>query len=620
MKDAGNKSGADGSRNLKVCILQTTDLHDQILPYNYFTDQKAPGLGLAGLASMINDIRDDTANVLLLDNGDALQGSPLSDWVAETDNQPHPMISTMNALRYDAASLGNHEFNYGLDYLADAMGCADFPMVCANVVRKLRATAQDDVPFAPPWTILTREFLDDRGETHALRIGVIGFAPPQIPAWDKYTLDGAIETRDILNAAEAHLPNLWAENPDIVIALCHSGISDNGPQYMAENVAADIAGLPGIDVVIAGHTHGVFPGNGFPKTDLIDPVTGTLNGKAAVMAGAYGSHLGRVDLTLTLTATGWEIVGQNAQAIAHLDSTPTDPHVTAALAETHETLKQQVRRPISRTTTPLHSYTALIEPAAHLALMADAMRWTVRDIFPDTPNLIAAVSPYRAGGNAGAGNYINVPSGALLARHANELYPYPSTMVALRLSGCQVKAWLETAAKVFLQIEAGAPDQPLINTDVPSYDFDVLDGLSYDIDTTQPEGHRIIDLCFEDGLSVRPTDTITLLTNGYRAGGGGHYDVAREATVLWAGRKPLRDSLVSYLDKHPLVCPQTRPTWRLAKHPKTSGVFETGSAEHARTGLLYLGPGENGFHRYRVDLAMPHDILEITRTDAYISE
>ena len=217
-------TGALAEATVRLRLLGTTDLHVNVLPYNYYSDKEDVTVGLARTATLIAKARDESRNSLLLDNADAIQGNPLGDFVARERGlrrgDVHPVYKAMNLLKYNAATVGNHEFNYGLDFLGDAQAGAAFPVVAANVER-----AGDGKPYFKPYEILTRQVVDESGKSHPLKIGVIGFVTPQITTWDKAALEGRVVTTDIVEAARKYVPELRAKGADIVVALSHSGLS-----------------------------------------------------------------------------------------------------------------------------------------------------------------------------------------------------------------------------------------------------------------------------------------------------------------------------------------------------------------------------------------------------------
>ena len=374
-------------------IAGTTDLHVHVWPYDYYADKEIDTVGLARTASLIDRVRAESGNVLVLDNGDFLQGNPLGDFMAYERGlkagDVHPVIAAMNAVGYDAATLGNHEFNYGLEFLSKALAGAEFPVVLANVATKTGATPTADETLVPPYVLLDRELTDGAGETHPIRIGIIGFTPPQILQWDRRHLEGNVEARDILAAAAAWVPQMKEEGADIVVALSHSGIGAAEPSEMMENASVPLAAIPGIDVVLTGHHHRQFPGEDYAGIEGVDAVAGTIHGKPAVMPGFWGSHMGLVDLMLERDGSGWRIAASTSEirpiAVQNEDRswTPQVESAAAVLDATradHEATLDYVRRPVGKTDAPLHSYFALVADDPSVQIVSIAQKWYVEQL------------------------------------------------------------------------------------------------------------------------------------------------------------------------------------------------------------------------------------------------
>ncbi len=574
---------------VQLRILETTDLHVHIMPYDYFNDRPAPHLGLARTASLIRKAREEVPNCLLFDNGDFLQGTPMSDWAVEkAGDMPHPMITAMNTLGYDGATLGNHEFNYGLGYLRSSISQADFPIVSANITTSQGASPQIDETLVPPWHIITRDVLANDGSTVPLKIGFIGFAPPQIPDWEYYTLHGQIGTRDILDAARAHIPDLKAAGAEIIIALSHSGIDGDTHIQGMENASVPLAAIDGIDVILTGHTHHVFPGPQLPSSRHVDANAGTLHGKPAVMAGFHGSHLGVIDLSLVRHQGAWTAEGHNTRAVPIVEpaseSSPTrlvdmDAQVVSVVERAHQQVIDTIRQPLAETTEALFSYFSMVAPCALGTLLADALfeasePHIYASALARAPRL-AAVAPYRAGGRGRSDNYINIAAGPLAMRHAADIYPFPNKLCILSLTGSGIKSWLEVSARAFQTVTPGQGPQNLFDHTVPTYNFDAIHGLTYEIDLTRPVGQRIQNICLADGSTLGADQTVAIATNGYRAGGGGGFEAARVAEPIFADGDKIRDLLVTYLKNHRTVTPVATPTWRFAPIANASGLFET---------------------------------------------
>jgi len=356
---------AEGESTIQLRLLGTSDLHMFVDDYDYYRDRPDETVGFAKTATLIDRARAEVMNSLLFDNGDLIQGSPLGDFLASGQAVPagtvHPMIAAMNRMAYDAGTIGNHEFNFGLDFLERALSGPTFPMVSANVTRA------DGTRFLPPWTVLERNFLDTTGTSHTLRVGVIGFVTPQIVQWDRAALSGKLVTQDILEAAQRHVPAL-ARSCDLVVALCHSGISAAPRQGGDENAALYLAAVPGIDALLTGHSHRVFPGPDYAGHEKIDAVRGSLAGVPAVMPGFWGSHLGIIDLTLKSRVGRWAVADFRTEArpiyrregAAILSLTDPAPPVVAAIEPSHRATIAYMQQPVGRSAVPITSYFALI--------------------------------------------------------------------------------------------------------------------------------------------------------------------------------------------------------------------------------------------------------------------
>ena len=617
---------------LHLRLMATTDLHGHLVGFDYYTDQPNEAVGLTRVASLIGAARGEAVNTLLLDNGDLLQGNPLADHFALenglADGAVHPMIAALNALGCAAGTLGNHEFNYGLPFLERALAGAAFPMVCANLLRGA-ATADalaDDLAW-PPYAILERRFLDEAGQEQVLRLGIIGFLPPQTMLWDARNLDG-FSVRDMVEAGQAHVPALRAQSVDLVIALAHTGIAaPSGPG--AENAALALAHLPGIDVLITGHQHRLFPGSAdFDGLAGVDAGRGTLAGRPAVMAGCFGSHLGLVDLTLVPQGAGWHIerFACAVRPIAERSDgqvralVPEDAALCALAAPAHQETRQAMGLPVGETAMPLFSWFSLVAPDAGVAIVAQAQRWYARRLLAGTPwerlPVLSAAAPFKAGGRMGPDFYTDIPAGPLALRHLADLYLFPNTLSLVTATGAAVADWLERAASIFAQIEPGSHDRLLLQPFFPSYDFDALDGLTWSIDVSRPakydsEGLRLLegpsrigDLAFE-GRPLAPDETFLVVTNNHRAGGSGLYAGMTGVELVISAPDPNRDALVRYVREERLLTPPDRASWRFRPIEDASALFETGPGARAHAdaakaaGLEFVGPGENGFERWR---------------------
>ena len=606
-------------------IAATSDLHACLLGYDYYTDQPSLCHGLVRTARLIATARATAANTLLLDNGDFLQGSPLGDYVAQTrSSKPHPVMVAFNALGYDAGTLGNHEFNYGLPFLNRALAQVRHPIVSANIARRLGDTPLQDQTLVAPFAILTRAVRDGAGKSHLLRIGIIGFTPPQTLIWDRQHLEGQVFARDIVVAAQAWVPVMRAQGADVVIALSHSGIGPLHAQPGMENASTALAAVPGIDALVTGHNHLIFPSPQHPTGPGIDAALGCLAGKPAVMPGHSGSHLGVIDLSLRKTHDGWRVMG-HASAVWPAAQAPAsraaESPVRRAASSAHKATLAWARRRIGQTPVPLSTYFSHVSDSAALHLVAAAQRGyaqtALRGTAWDELPILAAVSPFQVGGRGGAQNYTHIPAGDLSLRHAAALYIFPNTIAALCVSGADLSLWLEMAAGQFAQVPDGSTDAPLIDLDFPSFNFDHLDGLTYQFDLSQParftpagaqinESTRIRNLCHL-GQPVDPDGQFIVATNSYRANGAGGFAGANPDHLVFSHQRLVRDVLRDHIASGPPHV-TSAPHWTFAPQPGTSVTFVSApaAADHLalvpHLALTPLGLTGHGFQHFRLSL------------------
>lgn len=617
---------------LALRLIGTSDLHANIFAYDYYRDRPDDRVGLARTAGLIAEARSQVGNSLLLDNGDIIQGTPLGDYVALSrglaPGDVHPMIAAMNTLGYDACTLGNHEFNYGLDFLDAALAGADFPAVCCNVYRA------DGGFYVRPWLVVERAFGDAAGVPRILRIGVIGFTPPQIVQWDHGHLAGRITTIGIAEAARLYVPAL-RETVDLVVALCHSGISRRSASLPGEeNAALALARTPGVDALFLGHQHMLLPGPDFVGIAGVDVFAGALEGVPAVMPGFWGSHLGIIDLTLVRQASRWRVVAAQVEArpiYARQDRIVTglataDPAVLAAARRAHEETLAYVRSPVGAIASPIQSFFALVADDPSVQIVNAAQAWYVRRLAATMPALadlpiLSAAAPFKCGGHGGPDYYTDVKAGAIAIKDVADIYLYPNALRAVKIDGATLREWLERSAGLFRRIDPDAiGEQPLIDPSFASYHFDVVDGVTYAIDVTQPsrydaegvlvapQAHRICDLRFE-GRPIDEAQEFIVATNNYRADGGGQFPGCDGSTVVIEAPDTNREALVRYILESRQVEPKADGNWRFAPWPAAVvATFETSPLADpaivpASVRLTALGDAPGGFVRYRLELA-----------------
>ncbi|TMV94984.1 2',3'-cyclic-nucleotide 2'-phosphodiesterase [Thioclava sp. BHET1] len=581
---------------LRLRVLETTDLHGHVRAYDYFSDTHREGAGLAALAHEIAQARDQAQNSLLFDVGDFMQGTPLTQlWIEgnRTDSSAlNPMISAMNTMGYDAGTLGNHEFDFGAEHLTQVLATAQFPIVGANIAFTRSRPQSPLAQRLTPWTILEREMYDLDGRTHRLRIGVIGFLTAQSRDWVSLKTGNRVSVAAPIAVARAEIARLRACQPDIVIALAHTGIAPapkppGNAVPTRDDAALALAEIDGIDVVLAGHDHLPFPGPHGPSGTGIDPIRGTLHGKPALNAGAYGTHLGVLDLTLQQVEGRWQITDHRAEL--RQPSGIESPAVVAVSDRAHHSALAHIRRRIGSLDTPLHSFFALLGPDPSVCLIHQVKLRHGRIALAGLPEahlpLIAAAAPFKAGGYGGPGNFLDIPRGPVRMNHLDDLYMYNNALAAVEITGEALRDQLERAAGIFHQIPPGARDAELRDRAIPGYNFDVISGVSYGIDLAAPARYdtqgcarsgpgRIRDLCHE-GHPVRPDQRFVLLTTNFRLADGGKLAASCRPIALPGPGASIRDLLIAEFRRHPDLSVTAEAHWRFAPMPDTRVLCHT---------------------------------------------
>lgn len=622
---------------LSLRVIETTDIHANVMDFDYYKDRPSVRIGLVRAAGLITQARSEVVNSVLLDNGDLIQGSPMGDYMADEglkDDEVFPAYKVMNQLDYDVGNIGNHEFNYGLEYLKRVLAGAQFPYVNANLL-----DAKTGKPYFTPYRIIAHTFTDTNGDAHALKIGYIGFAPPQVMTWDSKHLKGRLTAEDITVSARRWVPEMRKAGADVVIAIPHSGISTDPYRVMAENSVYYLSQVKGIDGIAFGHAHAVFPSDEFAEVPGADIARGTLNGVPAMMPGHWGSHVGVMDLTLSNDSGKWQVIDGKAQARPiQVDGKPQveeDAKLAALVKPEHDATREYVNRDIGRASASMKSYLALVQDDPTIQIVNRAQADYVERFVEGDPDLeglsiLSAAAPFKVGGRHNdPTQFTEMEAGELSFRNAADLYLYPNTLVTLKVTGQQVREWLECSAGQFNQIDPQRSEpQMLINWEgFRSYNFDVIDGVEYQVDVTQPArydgdcalvnpgSHRINSL-MRDGKPVQDDDTFLLATNNYRAYGE-TFPGTGESHVVFASPDENRTILAQYIShqtkEQGAVDPTADHNWRLASINADTALdirFTTANGDqaaefidsHAVYPMTQVGEDEAGFALYRVGL------------------
>jgi 2',3'-cyclic-nucleotide 2'-phosphodiesterase (5'-nucleotidase family) len=511
-----------------VTILQTTDLHGHLLPWDY-TRAQAADEGLARVASRIAAIRKETPNVLLLDAGDTIQGTPVEYLHSKSlESGPDPMSAAMSAVKYDAMAVGNHEFNFGLAVLRKAQKEASFPWLSAN-------TRNADGSAAFP-EYLVKTFV-------GVRIGVLGMTTPNIPNWEPERNRPGLRWEDPVVTARRLVPVLRGkEKCDFIVVLIHSGpevnLETGEPDGTdAENRIVAVSKVPGIDLLLTGHTH-----RRIPLTRL--------NGVPMIQPGRWGDVLARVDVTFTRRERGWVAAGVTGELLPSDASVALDPAVAAIAAPHDRAARAYMDEKIALADGDFPGVRARLEDSALLDFVSDTMlRATGADL------AMTSLLP---------GRFEGWKRGPISVRQVYGLYPYENQLVAVEIDGAALKACLERAAEFYgaSSWEGGhlvlKPREDMI-----PYNFDVVQGATYRIDPTAPVGGRVKDLAFH-GRPVAPGDRFTLAVNSYRAQGSGGYTALKGARVVRDLPDEIRELLIARLKELGHVSPVSDRNWIVA--------------------------------------------------------
>ncbi|ANS49995.1 2', 3'-cyclic nucleotide 2'-phosphodiesterase [Bacillus thuringiensis] len=629
-----------GESTVNLRILETSDIHVNLMNYDYYQTKTDNKVGLVQTATLVNKAREEVKNSVLFDDGDALQGTPLGDYVAnkikDSKNRvdpsyTHPLYRVMNLMKYDVISLGNHEFNYGLDYLKEVTSKTKIPVINSNVYRDDHDgnDENDEHYFDRPYHILEKEVVDEAGQKQIVKIGVMGFVPPQIMNWDKANLEGQVKAKDIVETAKKMVPKMKAEGADVIVALAHSGVDKSGYNVGMENASYYLTEVPGVNAVLMGHSH----------TEVKD----VFNGVPVVMPGVFGSNLGIIDMQLKKVNGTWEVQKDQSKPqlrpIADSKGNPlveSDQKLVNEIKDEHEKTIEYVNTHVGETKAPINSYFSLVQDDPSVQIVTNAQKWYVEqelkkpeyEKIKDIP-VLSAGAPFKAGGRNGATYYTDIPAGTLAIKNVADLYVYPNTLYAVKVNGAQVKEWLEMSAGQFNQINPKPKEkieQQLVNTGYPTYNFDIIDGLKYEIDVTQPAKYdkdgkvvnantnRIVNMTYE-GKPVADDQEFIVATNNYR-GSSKTFPGVSEGEVIYQSQDETRQIIVKYMQETPAINPTADQNWTFKPIVADKLITTFDSSPKAKEyikkdgKISYVGPSENEFAKYAIDITKKNDDKE----------
>jgi 2',3'-cyclic-nucleotide 2'-phosphodiesterase/3'-nucleotidase len=532
------------AKEMKITLLATTDLHGNLLPYDYYTAQPADR-GLAKIATLIRAARAENPNNILIDCGDTIQGTPLESLYQHYIGTGHlplkltfagppldhdPMMLAMNNIGYDAMVVGNHEFNFGLKNLSQARTQARFPWISANIRVERRATQR---PFAAYFVKMIA----------GVKVAVIGVTTPLVPEWESqehysgYRFDPGVE------AVRAALTELKDRvRPDIVIVAAHSGL-DRDPQTGAvhpddlrENFAYQIATeVKGIDAVVFGHTHQQLAEYKVGDVLLMQPKN-------------WGISLGRMDFVVAPARGGvFKVVSKSSSLVPVTAGTRPDAKIIEIARPYHELTESYLKTAITEAPADLDARLARVQDTVLLdAIQHVELFYSKADV-----SFASSFNPR-----------VLVPKGAVTVRQIASLYIYDNQLYALQGNGKMVREALENAARYFLTCPGDCSRGPLINSQVFGFNYDMASGVEYEIDLTRPVGERIRNLR-RNGKPLSDDEPLRVAVNNYRAGGSAGYSMFRGAMIVWRSQEEIRDMVVRYYIEKKQLPAKPDENWRV---------------------------------------------------------
>jgi 2',3'-cyclic-nucleotide 2'-phosphodiesterase/3'-nucleotidase len=561
-------------KHVRLTILGTTDLHGHAVNWDYYKnnwydDAAHNDVGLAKVQTLIKAMREhrDGEPLLTLDAGDIIQGTPLSFYYARvkpiTQGGIHPMAKAMNLMGYDAATLGNHEFNYGIKLLRKFQSQLDFPLLGANAV-----DPASGLPVFPPYVI--KSFKVPNGPV--LKVGVLGLTNPGIAIWDRANVSGRIEFPGLVAQAKKWVPRLKKKGCDIVIVSAHSGEAKSSSYGDAlpypENASSLVAAhVPDIDAMLVGHTH-----LDIPETFVKNIHTGR---EVLLCEPDYwGMRLAVMELHLERHRGGWRVGRAHSQNL-NTNTVAQDHEITRAVHAQHKAVIAYVNSVVGTSVQALSAARAPVEDVPIIDFInyvqADAVKQGLTGADTSLP-VLSIAAPFN--------REASFPAGNVTIRDVAGLYIYENTLLGVKVTGQQVKDYLEYSMQYFKQVSGPGPftmDQvtnavtPSAPSGTPDYNFDSVAGLdarlTYDIDIAKPVGSRILNLSY-GGTPIDPAAQFAMAVNNYRQSGGGGFPAVNTAPVVYNRQIDIRQLLIDWVTAHHTIDPAQFASvdWRLVSN------------------------------------------------------
>lgn len=560
-----HKPGHPGKgQTASITVMGTSDLHGYIENWDYFKnaeydDAAGNDVGLAKISGLVNQVRADRGvdNTLLIDAGDTIQGTSLTDYFANVEpitqtGEIHPMAAAMNAMDYDAAALGNHEFNYGTELLARFEEQVDFPLLAANAV--------DEATSEPAFTPYIIKTVKPKGGK-PIKVGILGLTNPGIAIWDKGNVEGKLRFPGLVETAAEYVPQMKAAGADVVVVSAHSGTSGTssyGDDLPLENAATQVAEeVPGIDAILVGHAHQEIPEHF---------VTNKATGEQVLLTEPlnWGMRLSVMDFELTKVRGKWDVTSASA-SLLNANTVEADPVVSDLVRDAHQRVIDYVNTPVGTATETMPAAESRYRDTAVIDFVNEVQTQAVERALAGTPAgdlpVLSLAAPFS--------RTAVIPEGPVTIRDLAGLYVFPNTLYAVDMTGAQIKEYLEYSAKYFNQTAPGAAVDPETLTNAggaPDYNYDMFSGIGYDIDISAPVGERITNLTY-DGAPLDPAQHFAVATNNYRQSGGGNFPHIATAPVLLNQQTEIRQLLIDYVVANQSINPAdfAEENWRLVR-------------------------------------------------------
>ncbi len=512
----------------QIVVAATTDVHGRLRGWDYFANSPDSLRGLSRAATIVDSARRaNPGRLVLVDAGDLLQGNPLTYVAARVDSAaPHPVIAAMNAMRYDAAAVGNHEFNYGLPTLMHAVGQASFPFLAANAYRPDGSRA-----FPASRTV----------ERNGVRIAIVGATNPGAMVWDRDNLTGKLQIRDIVTEVGREVRAV-RPRADAVVVVIHSGLGERSSYdtvatgMPSENVGARIAReVPGVNLVVIGHSH----------REVADTV---INGVTIVQPRNWATSVALATLSLVRHGGAWHVASTKGVVVREAGHVE-DPAILAATQRAHDATVRWVNQTLGSTPVVWRADSARVKDTPLIDFMLEVER---RAAGTD----LASTAAFDIGASLDAG--------PITVAEVARLYPYDNTLRAVRITGKQLRDYLEFSSRYYRTV--GTPEyarSPLDPT-IPGYNFDIVAGADYTLDISKPIGSRVTRLEVK-GVPVKDSDSFTMALNNYRQTGGGGYAMLSGAPVVYDHQEEIRDLLIAEVRRRGTLRPEdfAQRNWEL---------------------------------------------------------